>query len=249
MNITIVFDNNVINKRFISGHGFSCLIQSKQINVLFDTGSDSSILLNNMNRLNINPKSIDSIVLSHEHDDHIDGLTGFLEHNIALSVYLLKSFIGNYKDKVRSLGVNVEEVEEPKEIFSGIYTTGELGSDIKEQSLIIDTNNGLVIVTGCAHPGVIKIIRKSIEMIPRKKIYLVMGGFHLSWAPVREIKQILVDSLKLGVKKLVPCHCTGGEAYLQFKQRYLEDCVQGCVGKIINFQSHRENNNYQDKGR
>ena len=235
INITIVFDNNVINKRFISGHGFSCLVQYKQKNVLFDTGSDSSILLHNMNRLHINPKSIDSIVLSHEHDDHINGMTGFLEQNNAVSVYVLKSFRSNFKDKVHSLGANVVEVEEPKGIFPGIYTTGELGNDIKEQSLIIDTNKGLVIITGCAHPGVIKIIRKAIEMIPRKKIYFVMGGLHLSWAPLREIKQILGDSLKLGVKKLAPCHCTGSEAYLQFKQGYSEDCVQGGVGKIINF--------------
>jgi 7,8-dihydropterin-6-yl-methyl-4-(beta-D-ribofuranosyl)aminobenzene 5'-phosphate synthase len=235
MKITVVFDNNVINNKFIPNHGFSCLIESKQNTVLFDTGSDSSILLSNMEKLDINPKLVDSIVLSHVHDDHIGGLVGFLEQNNAVTVYLLKSFESNYRDKICLLGANVEEVEGPEEIFSGIYTTGELGSDIKEQSLIVDTDKGLVIITGCAHPGVIKILRKAIKMIPKKKIYLVLGGFHLSWAPVLEIKQILSDSLKLGVKKFAPCHCAGSEAYLMYRQRFLDDCVQGAVGRRINF--------------
>lgn len=233
MNITIVFDDNAMNSRFTAGHGFSCLIELDRKTILFDTGSDSFILLNNMRQLGLDKKDIDAIFLSHIHDDHVGGLTGILEQNNVETIYLLRSFPISFKNRIKSLGVTIDEVEEPKEIFSGVYTTGELGSDIKEQSLIIESNEGLAIITGCAHPGVIKIIRAAINIIPEKKVYLAMGGFHLLGTPGRKIISIIDSCSKLSLAKVAPCHCSGDEAYVQFKQRYLGDCIQCGVGRII----------------
>ena len=233
MIITIVFDDNVINNRFIPGHGFSCLIKLNQKTILFDTGSDSSTLLNNMRQLGEDHKDIDSIILSHIHDDHVGGLTGIIERNKAVTVYLLRSFPIDFKGKVKSLGATVEEVEEPREIFSGVYTTGELGSGIREQSLIIGTNEGMVIITGCAHPGVVKIIRTAKYIIPREKVYLAMGGFHLLGTPSRKIRSIIGSCLKLGIVKVAPCHCSGDEARMQLKKSYMGDYIKSGVGRII----------------
>ena len=233
MNITIVFDDNVIDNRLSPGHGFSCLIKLNQKTILFDTGSNSSTLLNNMRQLGEDHKDIDSIFLSHIDYDHVGGLTGVIEQNKAVTVYLLKSFPFYFKDEVKSLGATVEEVEEPKEIFSGVYTTGELGSDIREQSLIIDTSEGLVIITGCAHPGLVKIIQKSQYIIPEEKVYLVMGGFHLSGPPNRNIKSIIDSCLKLGITKVAPCHCSGDETRSMFKNKYGEEYIKSGVGRII----------------
>jgi len=233
MNITIVFDDNVINNRLTPGHGFSCLVKLNQKTILFDTGSDSSILLNNMRHLDEDYKDIDSIILSHKDYDHVGGLTGIIERNKAVTVYLLRSLPINLKDKVKSLGATVEEVEEPREIFSGVFTTGELGSDIREQSLIIDTNEGMVIITGCAHPGVVKIIRTAKYIIPDKRVYLVMGGFHLLGTPSRKIRSIIDSCLELGVAMVAPCHCSGDETRRMFKKEYGEEYIESGVGKTI----------------
>ena len=233
MNITIVFDDNVINNSLTPGHGFSCLIKLNQKTILFDTGSDSSALLNNMSRLHIDPKEIDTIVLSHIHDDHVGGLNGILEQNKAVTVYLLESFPSNFKGKVKSLGATVKEVEKPIEVFSGVYTTGELGSDIREQSLIIDTVEGLLIITGCAHPGVLKIIKKSQYIIPDKRVYLVMGGFHLSGVSSRIIRSTVNSFAELGVAMVAPCHCSGGETCRLFKESYGVNYIESGVGKTI----------------
>jgi 7,8-dihydropterin-6-yl-methyl-4-(beta-D-ribofuranosyl)aminobenzene 5'-phosphate synthase len=232
-NITIVFDDSIINNRLTPGHGFSCLIELPQKAILFDTGGDSSILLNNMRRLYINPKEIDTVVLSHIHDDHIGGLIGFLEQNKAVTIYLLQSFPCNFKSNVRSLGATVVEVEEPKEIFSNIYTTGQLGSNVKEQSLIINTIEGILIITGCAHPGMLKIIKKSQYILSDKRVYLVMGGFHLSGTPSKMIRSTVDSVAELGVAKVAPCHCSGDKARRMFKKIYGEEYIECGVGKTI----------------
>jgi len=233
MNITIVFDDNVINNRLTPGHGFSCLIKLDRKTILFDTGSNSSVLLNNMRQLGIDCKDIDSIFLSHIDYDHVGGLTGIIEQNKAVTVYLLRSFPINFKDKVKSLEANVEEIEEPGEIFTGVYTTGELGSDIREQSLIIDTNNGMVVITGCAHPGIVEIIRTAKFTFLDKRVYLVMGGFHLLGTPSRKIRSIIDSFVELGVAKVAPCHCSGDEVGKQLKKKYVGDYIESGAGRMI----------------
>ena len=79
---------------------------------------------------------------THIHGDHVGGLSGFLEQNSAVTVYLPQSFPQSFKDKVKSLGAKVEEVYEARELFTGIHTTGELGNGTKEQSLAVTTSNG-----------------------------------------------------------------------------------------------------------
>ena len=233
MNVKILFDNNVFNNKLTTGHGFSCLVELNQMSLLFDTGSDSSILLNNMNRLRINHEDIDTIMLSHIHNDHVGGLSGFLEQKRAVTIYLLASFPRSYKDRIESLGATVEEVEKHREVFPGIYTTGELGSDIREQSLVINTTEGTLIVTGCAHPGILEIIKKAQYIIPGKMVYLVMGGFHLSGASSKIIKYIADSFVELGVATVAPCHCSGDEARKIFKKQYEEKYIESGVGKII----------------
>jgi len=129
-----------------------------------------------MNELQIDPKEVDAIVLSHIHGDHVGGLSGFLEQNSAVTVYPPGSFPKSFKDQVRSLGAKVEEVHEAKELLTGVHTTGELGSVIKEQSLVITTSKGLVIITGCAYPGVVNIIRVAKDIVLDSRVYLVIAA-------------------------------------------------------------------------
>jgi len=104
---------------------------------------------------------------------------------------------------------------------------------IKEQSLVITTSKGLVIITGCAHPGVVNVIRTAKEIVPDDRVYLVMGGFHLSGASSAQIESIIDSFVELGVERVAPCHCSGDEARRLFEERYGEDYIESGVGKRV----------------
>ncbi len=233
LRLTIVYDNNEYDPRLETSWGFSCLVEGLEKTILFDTGGDSATLLSNMINLNIDPAEIDAVILSHIHGDHVGGLSGFLEENSDVIVYLPQSFPESFKNEVRTLGAEVEPVSEARKLFAGVYTTGELGNGIKEQSLIIKVSEGLVIVTGCAHPGVTNIIRKAKETVEEDRVYLVIGGFHLTGVPTSRIKSIIEEFRQLCVRKVAPCHCSGDETRRLFSQEYAEDYIESGVGKRI----------------
>ena len=227
-----IYDNYEHNPELKTGWGFSCLVRAGDKNILFDTGADSPTLLGNMERLGIDPKTINAIVLSHIHGDHTGGLDGILEINSNLDVYLLKSFPDEFKNKVRSYEANVVEVSDPVEMSESVSTTGELGTWIKEQALIVNTEKGLVVITGCAHPGIVEMLREA-KRLTGGEIYLVIGGFHLSGTSDSKLRDITKSFRELGVQKAVPCHCSGDRARELFKEEYREDFIENGVGKII----------------
>jgi len=233
LNLITLYDNYQSDPNLETGHGFSCLAKSKDQTILFDTGADSLTLLSNMEKLGINPQEIDIIVLSHIHSDHVDGLWGLLEKNKDVKVYLPASFPDSFREKIKSYGANYQDVKSSIQIKEGIYSTGELGTFIKEQALVVKTEKGLVVLTGCAHPGVVSMVRKAKE-VGGDKIHLVMGGFHLGGMPDSEIEEIIKDLKQLGVDKVAPCHCSGDRARQLFQIRFGENYFENGVGKEIN---------------
>ena len=98
LNITVVYDNNPYDDTLKTAWGYSCLVEFNGRSVLFDTGRDSPTLLSNMEKLQIEPAKIDTIILSHIHGDHVGGLEGLLKKNSDMTVYPLKSFPKGFKD-------------------------------------------------------------------------------------------------------------------------------------------------------
>jgi 7,8-dihydropterin-6-yl-methyl-4-(beta-D-ribofuranosyl)aminobenzene 5'-phosphate synthase len=229
----ILYDNNRFDPRLKTAWGFSCLVRGLEKTILFDTGGDGYTLLGNMRRLGVYPAEIDIVLLSHIHGDHTGGLKAFLEKNRHVVVYLPGSFPKNFKKSVMSLGARVEEEVEARQLFPGVYTTGELGDGIKEQALALKTNEGLVVVTGCAHPGIVNMVRKAREIAGEDRVCLVVGGFHLGGEPPSRIESIEKELRLLSVKKIAPCHCSGDEARKLFKQGYGADYIECGVGKRI----------------
>ena len=228
--IKIYYDNISVNKEVEPAWGFSALIKYKGRNLLFDMGGDARILLSNMKAMGSDPKFIWNILISHDHWDHTGGLAKVLHAD--QKVYLLRSFSRGLKDQIKSSGAKVVEVKRFQEIAAGLYTTGELGETIKEQSLIIDTDKGLIIITGCSHPGIVHIVRESKEYF-KKEICLVLGGFHLYDLSNEKIGPIIRDLRSLGVKKIAPCHCTGEKAISLFQKEYGKDFIKVGAGSII----------------
>jgi len=106
----------------------------------------------------------------------------------------------------------------------------------REQSLVIKTEKGNIVITGCAHPGIVNIVRKAKAILP-KEIHLVFGGFHLQRTSEVELKQIINEFRTLDVKKVGPTHCTGERAIQMFKQAYGPHFVQMGVGRTLKFEA------------
>jgi 7,8-dihydropterin-6-yl-methyl-4-(beta-D-ribofuranosyl)aminobenzene 5'-phosphate synthase len=217
--ITVVYDNYPYKKGLRTAWGFSCLVRGWDKAILFDTGGGGRLVRANLRGLGIDPQAVDVVVLSHIHGDHVGGLASLLQHNHGVTVFVPPSFPSDFKTGVRSFGARLQEVESFIELFPGVYSTGEMGHWIKEQALILRTPRGLIIITGCAHPGVVKIV-EAVRAHFKEEILLVVGGFHLSGEGRKEIQRIVARLQELGVQHVGPCHCSGDAARRLFQEAY-----------------------------
>jgi 7,8-dihydropterin-6-yl-methyl-4-(beta-D-ribofuranosyl)aminobenzene 5'-phosphate synthase len=232
ISITIVYDNNPYKKGLETAWGFSCIVRGTEKTILFDTGGDGSLLIRNMKALGIDLKEIDLIFLSHIHRDHVGGIWNVIERNPKVIIYIPKSFPDSFKKEVKGYGIKLIEVQLPMKICKGVYSTGELGSDIKEQSLIVQDESGLIVITGCAHPGIVNVVNK-VKGFFKKDIFLLVGGFHLGGKSKDELKKIASALKKAGVHNVGPCHCTGDVAREILMQEYQKNFINVGVGRVI----------------
>ncbi len=205
MKIAVVYDNRSLHGELSPAWGFSCLVGD---DLLFDTGGDGPRLLSNMARMELDVGRIKTVVLSHAHGDHTGGLAGLLAVNKEITVYLPRSFPVRFKEQVKAYHACVVEVHEPMEIAEGVYTTGQIGRRLVEQALVFATNQGLVVITGCAHPGIVGMMHRAKE-IGGNGIYLAIGGFHLSVASRGAVKGIIAD-----FRRLAACRRKGFDAHI-----------------------------------
>lgn len=211
MKITLTYDNEVHTKGLKSDWGFSCLIEREDMpGILFDTGANGSILLHNMDKLTIDPLSIDMVVISHAHWDHRGGLSRFLDENKEVKVYIPESCPQPTDAK------EVIRIKEPLEILSGVFSTGELKGI--EQSLAVRTEKGLAVIAGCSHPGVENILNSASQF---GKPYALIGGLHgfNQFDVIRDLNLVC------------PCHCTQYKS--EIRSLYPEKYVSGGAGRII----------------
>lgn len=217
MKLQILYNNNT-QKGFKAGWGFSCCIKLNKEKILFDTGWNGNILLYNMKLMGINPEEITKIILSHSHWDHIGGLNHLLKYEAFPDVYLLQSFSSNLKCEIKRFA-NIIEISKQRKINKNVWSTGELGEVTKEQSLFIKTDNGNVLITGCAHPGLENIIEHSENL---GDVHAVVGGFHDS----------SIDVLR-DIPVVIPCHCT--EKIEDIKKKMPQSFQECKVGVTLKF--------------
>ncbi|MHC4435192.1 MAG: MBL fold metallo-hydrolase [Planctomycetota bacterium] len=230
--ISILYDNFTFTQGPKADWGFSCLVTGTEKTVLFDTGAKGELLLENIEKLNVDPQDIEVVVISHDHGDHTGGLLAFLGKNSDVTVYLPPSCKKPFIGKVRDTGARVIVKNDPVAICKGIHLTGAMGKQIVEQSMIVETAEGAIVITGCAHPGIVEIVRKSKDIL-RKDIHMVFGGFHLPQKSQTELREIITEFRKLGVRKAGPTHCTGNRAIQAFRQAYGSDFAQMGVGRAL----------------
>jgi 7,8-dihydropterin-6-yl-methyl-4-(beta-D-ribofuranosyl)aminobenzene 5'-phosphate synthase len=214
MKLNILYDNEA-KPGFEKGWGFSCLVELEDDKILFDTGWDGNVLLSNMRKFGVRPEEIKRVVLSHAHWDHIGGLPHVRRQE--MHVYVPHSFSKRLRNELASR-FNLHEVKDAQKIRDGVWTTGELGKGIKEQSLVVETIKGLVVIVGCSHPGVRNIFSAASKF---GKIWGVVGGMH-------GFKDYEVLE---GLDLIVPSHCTVNKK--KIAELFPEIYVEGKAGLEI----------------
>jgi Metal-dependent hydrolases of the beta-lactamase superfamily II len=252
-----VLSENIAGRWCRAEHGLSFLVEADK-KILFDTGS-SDLIEYNARILGINLSKIDTIVLSHGHDDHSGGLMQFQgQHLICHPDTFIERF---RKSNGTALGIRWSEAEirnrfsvqaskEPIRLGEQLYFLGEIpratdfesrstafkkadGSDdfvMDDSGLAVITPKGLVVISGCAHSGVCNMVLHAKNVTGIDKVHAVIGGFHLQNDD--EITRRTIEWLKSEiVEQVIPCHCTGFTAQASIFRNY--QFVQVKTGNVI----------------
>ncbi len=229
--IHVVSDNVLIDRRLRPAWGFAAIIETPALNILFDTGRDGDILLSNMQQMLLSPAEIDLLFISHAHRDHTGGLEAFMAERPDVMLCLTDSALESIRHRLLP-DIRYTPVSAPMQIATNIYSSGEMSAGIPEQALILETVEGLVIVTGCAHPG-IELVTAQAKQQSGREIYLLAGGFHLSGESEQRVKDLISRLKMLDVKKVAPSHCTGRRATELFREAWGEDFIESGLGAVI----------------
>lgn len=234
MKIKVIATGSSRWERFMRRWGISFLLGE---DIMFDTFGDSRVFLDNLRRFKVDTGKIKHVVLSHDDWDHVTGLWDFLQGHKDTKVYICPGFRKEIKDKIQLFGGKIVEADKVFKINDYVYLTGELygesdGRSIYEQSVVVKTAKGLAVICGCAHPGVVNIVRHVNGKFP-DKVYALIGGFHLK-NNTKEANVSIIKELKnAGISKIAPMHCTGKEAEKIAKGFFGDNCIKIREGDIL----------------
>ncbi len=232
--IIMLYDNYQFSENTISDWGFSCLIISGKDTVLFDTGARKDILFHNLESLGIGLSSVQTLVISHHHGDHTGNIFPVIEYNPDLLVFLPSTLNGKFIRMVENYGPRAIVEQDNRQIAHNIFLSGEMGFQIREQGIVIITQKGLILISGCGHPGIDRMVRKVSKKF-KKPVYMVVGGFHLEEHSDDEIDEIIEVFKEFGVEKTAPAHCTGHIAMNKLRKAYQHNFIRSGTGKVIEF--------------
>jgi len=216
--ITVVCNNVKAKEGFKTAWGLAMLVEHQGERLLFDVGPNLEDLVHNLNKLRIDTKDIDKIIISHFHKDH----KGALEQ-----------LFSRARDGVKLYEPSSSKQKKEK-IANNVYIFLIKGPFSTEQSLVIDSDKGLIILTGCSHPGIYRIAR-TIKEDFNKNIYAILGGFHLEIYPAIFVKIIGLLLKRLKIKVIGPNHCTGVRQAEVLRQTFKEKFIEFGCGRTFEY--------------
>lgn len=171
-------------------------------------------------------------MISHPHGDHTGGIPVAVKARVGLPVLLPFGSPSALTESLRSAGAAVTTVEGPADVGPDALVTGPVGGPIPEQALVVKRPEGLVVVTGCSHPGIVAILEKA-RQAGGQKVLAVLGGFHMLDHSDEAVAGIVARVRELGVEKVGATHCTGEKAIAAFRRAYGARFVEMGVGRVV----------------
>jgi len=226
--IVVLYDNRATGD-LRPGFGFSALIRTEGAIVMLDTGADIMVLEHNAEQLGVRLESVIALVLSHDHCDHMGAMTSVFHRGLGL--YVPKAVAKRFA-RVRRSGIDVHVVKGPVDIVPGVRSSGQMGRKVPEQALLVDGADGPVLITGCAHMGIAKLVKRATDLTGAP-MALVLGGLHLFRKKKEAIDRVIADLLELGVQRIGASHCTGDVAIAAIREAFGDDFVEIGVGTRI----------------
>jgi len=233
--VTTLIDNDVWKSGLTSAWGLSLYVEMNMERrrhvILMDTSGSFEALSKNASKLGMDLPVIEAIFVTHWHGDHCGSLSHVLP--------LLKQSTPVYVPSESPFGItDIKEAggvprvcSEPLEFMEGAMSTGDLGG---EHSLFMNVRGkGLVILTGCAHPGVISIVKRARWVSGVSRVCAVIGGFHIFG--VHEGKRVGEFLDEVGVELVSPCHCTSDEVKNAIANILGTRCVRNGSGRTFLF--------------
>ncbi len=260
MKITILTENTAGGK-YLAEHGLSYLIEIDDQKILFDTGH-SDVFLKNARQLEINIENeVKTVVLSHGHWDHGDGLR-YLQNKRLIAHP--GAFIRRFRKKDFTpvgLALSRKEIESrfsltetknPVQISENLWFLGEIPrkNDYEAQStsFVDDFRNDdyipddsalaaivkkkLVVITGCSHSGVCNIVERTKKVTGISTVEAVLGGFHLKEQNEQTRKTIAYFKSNK-IKQIFPSHCTELPALAAFYDAFQNRQIK--TGMVLEF--------------
>src|SRR6476659_9841672 len=265
--ITILYDAFGTDPSMSKDWGFSALVEISEKRILFDTGNDADIFAANVKAKEVDLKTLDFVVMSHRHSDHMAGLNYVLSVNPTVKIYAPKEGFGIYGSSLPSSFYRKDETLPPQMRYYGgeppqtmkfgaawhgakfvlIDKTTEISpgitlialvsdapgtKELKELSLAVNTSEGTVLVVGCSHPGIEKIVEAAAAFNP--KIHIVAGGFHLVVASddvIAKAVTALKDTFK--VESIAPGHCTGEPTFAALRKAFGDRYLYAGLGTTL----------------
>ena len=231
VHVTIIYDNYQADENLDTDWGFACLVEYQGNRLLFDAGRLAELYKKNVNLLGIHPEEIPSLFISHGHGDHTAGIPWILEQNPSIRCYLPASYAEQLENR-GTLPTNSEGLGKPTHLYGPFYSTGDNFVAFREQGLVIKTDNGGVLITGCGHPGAVPMVQAAVNELGIE-IHTLIGGLHLMDKSGEEVEQIAADLKELGVRQICPTHCTGDKSIAVLKSSFGSGYISGGTGQQI----------------
>jgi 7,8-dihydropterin-6-yl-methyl-4-(beta-D-ribofuranosyl)aminobenzene 5'-phosphate synthase len=235
--------------------GFSAVVIADGRTILFDTGARPDTVLKNARELKVDLRGIAEVILSHNHTDHTGGLVTLrreypkaLGHaHVAPGIF--RNSMVQTKAEYEALGGKFTEHPEFTQIAPGVWLTGPVPRPHDERnwstagnqpednipedmSMVIQTAQGLVLISGCGHAGLINTIDYAQKKLGSKPILAAIGGFHLFPASDLHLDWTAAKLKAIGLVNFIGAHCTGIEATYRIRERVGLDRRHAVVGAV-----------------
>lgn len=169
-----------------------------------------------------------------------------------------KRFVGIpfKRSYLESLGANFIVNKDFSEIEKGVFLTGEVPRKtsfekldpklfteidgktdpdvfLDDQSLVLDTKRGLLVILGCAHSGVVNILNHVIKKTGKDRFYAIIGGTHLDFLAPEQLEESIKALRKMQIERIGASHCTGMKGAFRLHQEFGDRFFYGHVGSIL----------------